>query len=107
VKFETTSAFERDVGRLKLEHLEMFKDVVRERFAPGCDAWLAAQTSGGQYVWPASLRVSRLRGRPDVWEMTWNFASPDGRATFEFVHHDGEWFCRWRRVGDHSVYSAP
>jgi hypothetical protein len=39
--------------------------------------------------------------------MTWSFASPDGRATFEFVRRDGELMCRWRRVGDHSVFQAP
>lgn len=36
--------------------------------------------------------------------MTWSFASPDGRATFELVTVDGERRCRWRRVGDHDVF---
>jgi len=39
--------------------------------------------------------------------MTWSFASPDGRATFQFVRDGGEWVCRWRRVGDHDVYDNP
>ena len=41
--------------------------------------------------------------------MTWSFASPDGRGTFELVTIDGElrvrW--RWRRIGDHGVFREP
>jgi hypothetical protein len=40
-------------------------------------------------------------------EMTWSFASPDGRATFELVTVDGELRCRWRRIGDHDVFKRP
>ncbi len=39
--------------------------------------------------------------------MTWSFASPDGRATFELVTIGGELRCRWRRVGDHDVFEQP
>ena len=39
--------------------------------------------------------------------MTWSFAGPDGRATFEFVIVDGESRVRWRRVGDHNVFKKP
>jgi hypothetical protein len=38
--------------------------------------------------------------------MTWSFASPDGRATFELVTVDGELRCRWRRLGGHEVFRA-
>jgi hypothetical protein len=48
-----------------------------------------------------------MQGTSGIWEMTWSFASPDGRATFEFVRRDGELICRWRRVGDHSVFKHP
>ena len=48
-----------------------------------------------------------MRGTPGIYEMTCWFASPDGRATFEFVTVDGELHCRWRRVGDHGVYRNP
>ena len=40
-------------------------------------------------------------------EMTWSYASPDGRATFEFVTIDGEVRCRWRRIGYHDVFARP
>ena len=39
--------------------------------------------------------------------MTWSFASPDGRATFELRTVDGELQCLWRRIGDHRVFRAP
>jgi len=107
VKFETTPAFDVDVRRLKAEHLAQFRDVVVTRFAPSCDAWAAATDAGGAFIWPKALRTHPMKGRPGVWEMTWSFASPDGRATFEFVRIGQEWRCRWRRVGDHGVYADP
>jgi hypothetical protein len=39
--------------------------------------------------------------------MTWSFAGPDGRATFESVTVDDELRCRWRRIGDHPVFDSP
>lgn len=48
-----------------------------------------------------------VRSAPGILEMTWSFASPDARATFELVTVDGELRCRWRRVGDHDVFKSP
>lgn len=107
MKFETTEAFDRDVERLKPEHRHAFVQVVKTRFIAACDAWAAAVDAGGSFVWPRALRVSRMRGRQGIHEMTWSFAAPDGRATFELVRVDGEWRCRWRRVGGHGVYDEP
>jgi hypothetical protein len=53
------------------------------------------------------LRVKPVRSAPGILEMTWSFASPDGRATFELVTVEGELRCRWRRVGDHEVFKQP
>jgi hypothetical protein len=103
VKFETTPAFDNDFRRLKTDFKKAFSSVVRDSFAPACDQF--ASTPG--YVWPAALRVSRMKGTSGVWEMTWSFASPDGRATFEFARRGGERICRWRRVGDHGVFKDP
>lgn len=103
MKFETTSAFDDDYRRLKREHAVAFKIVVREKFAPACDAHAKGPTT----PWPASLRVKPLRSAPGILEMTWSFASPDGRATFELITVEGELRCRWRRVGDHDVFKKP
>ena len=107
MKFRTTTRFDVDFWKLKPEHKKTFKSVVVSRFAAACDAWAQAQASGTGYVWPKSLRVSMLRGAHGVMEMTWSFASPDGRATFQLVREDGEWICVWRRIGDHDVFIDP
>lgn len=44
---------------------------------------------------------------PGLWEMTWSFSGPDGRATFEFITLDGEPHVRWRRIGTHAIYTSP
>ena len=103
MKFETTPAFDADYRRLKAEHAAEFKKVVRDKFVPACDAFAADPTT----PWPASLRIKAVRSAAGVREMTWSFASPDGRATFEFVTVDGELRVRWRRVGDHDVFKNP
>ena len=103
MRFQATPAFETDFKRLKPEHQRAFRDVIRNSFAPACDAF-ALDPVG---AWPASLRVKSMRGAPGIYEMTWSFGSPDGRATFEFVTIEGIAYCRWRRVGDHGVYRNP
>lgn len=103
MKFETTPAFDTDYRRLKAEHAAEFKKVVRDKFVPACDAFAADPAT----PWPASLRIKAVRSAAGVREMTWSFASPDGRATFEFVAVDGELRVRWRRVGDHDVFKNP
>ena len=103
MKFETTPAFDNDYQRLKPEHAAEFRRVVRGKFVPACDSFIADPAR----PWPASLRVKSVRGAGRVLEMTWSFASPDGRATFELVTADGELRVRWRRIGDHGVYKEP
>ena len=105
MKFERTPAFDADFRRLKREHQRTFRRVVVESFAPACDAYVAALPAS--FRWPSGLRVSAIKGSASIMEMTWSFASPDGRATFEFVTVDGEIRCRWRRVGDHDVFDRP
>ena len=107
MRYELTDSFGADFKRLKPEHKAAFKKVVTDKFAPACDAWSDAQEARVAFVWPKSLRVDELRGTSGIMEMTWNFASPDGRATFEFVQGESGWICRWRRIGDHSVYNKP
>lgn len=103
MKYETTPAFDADFRRLKAEHRAAFREVLKTKFIPACDA-LAADPAA---VWPKSLRVKSVQGAAGVLEMTWSYASPDGRATFELVTVDDEVRCRWRRVGGHDVFKDP
>lgn len=103
MKFETTPPFDSDYRRLKREHADAFKQVVKEKFAAACEAYAQNPNS----AWPAALRVKSVRAAPGILEMTWSFASPDGRATFELITVEGELLCRWRRVGDHGVFKSP
>lgn len=103
MKFETTPAFDSDYRRLKREHAVAFTTLVREKFAPACDAYAEDPST----PWPAALRVKSVRSAPGILEMTWSFASPDGRATFELVTIDAQLRCRCRRVGDHNVFKEP
>ena len=107
MKYRTLDAFANDFKRLKVEHQATFKTVVRAKFAGAGDAWVVSQASQESHVWPKSLRVSQLVNGNGVMEMTWSFASPDGRATFRLLRERDEWICEWRRVGDHGVYRAP
>ena len=58
-------------------------------------------------AWPASLRVKAVESAPGIWEMTWSFSGPDGRATFEWVQIDGTLGVRWRRIGGHAIFRRP
>jgi hypothetical protein len=107
VRYRVLASFRRDFYRLKPEHQDAFRAVVSGKFAPACDAWAAAVDSGRVFAWPRSLRVDALVGGRGILEMTWSFASPDGRATFQLDREGGEWFCTWRRIGDHSVFRDP
>lgn len=53
-----------------------------------------------------SLRVKKMAGYDNVWELTW---APDGRATFEYAEpvKEGHPRIRWRRVGTHDIFKRP
>ena len=90
-----------DYNRLPKSHQELFRDAVQSINA-------AARTgSGWPPNWPAALRMRQMSNQGGVWEMTWSFAGPDGRATFEFVEIDGEMGIEWRRIGNHEIYRDP
>lgn len=103
MKYERTPAFDRDLERLDPAHEQLFRRVVCDQFAPSAER-VAADPGAG---WPASLRVKPMKGAPGIWEMTWCFSGPDGRATFEWIEIDGEPAIRWRRVGTHDVFTRP
>lgn len=52
------------------------------------------------------LRVKRVQGHADVYEMTW---APDGRATFNYGadRRVGERHIVWRRIGGHDILTNP
>ena len=102
MKYSQTPQFEADFRRLTAEHRSLFKQCFPD-FSEACDAYAAQD----QASWPARFRVRPMAGRSGIWEMTWSFSGPDGRATFEFLQEDGETRIRWRRIGDHSVYKKP
>lgn len=116
MRFEKTPQFDRDFKALKAEHKQHFLSVV-PNFNEACDAYAeayeraqhkdAVKEKAPAYRWPAVLRVKPMKSAPGVWEMTWSFASPDGRATFEFLTDDRGLMLRWRRIGDHSDYRTP
>ncbi len=103
MKFELTPAFEGDWARLSNDERATFQKVVREQFHPACERRRLDPAA----PWPRSLRVKAVEGAPGVWEMTWSFAGPDGRATFEWVEIEGEPGIRWRRVGGHAIFGTP
>ncbi|MQA74689.1 MAG: hypothetical protein GEU88_10180 [Solirubrobacterales bacterium] len=77
--------------------------MVLEEFAPALER--RAEDPGR--AWPSRLRVKGVRGAPGVWEMTWSFADPDGRATWEWIKIDSETAIRWRRIGTHAIFAEP
>jgi len=103
VKSEVTRRFEGDWGRLSEGERELFRLVVRGDFHPACERRRLDPAA----PWPASLRVRSVEGAPGIWEMTWSFSGPDGRATFEWIALDGEPAIRWRRIGGHAIFGQP
>lgn len=103
MKYERSPAFDADVRRLSDDEYELFRDVVLEILRPAAEARAADPAR----PWPGKLRVKRIQGAPGIWEMTWSFSGPDGRATWEWVEVDGEPAMRWRRVGGHAIFSRP
>jgi len=103
VRYESTSRFDKDFKALAKEHQERFRELIPD-FNLACDAFY--ENPGG-FTWPARLRVTQLTSTKGIWEMTWSFASPDGRATFEFITGPDGVRVRWRRIGDHAIYKQP
>jgi hypothetical protein len=102
VKFVVLESFNADYQRLSPSDQARFKKVLRE-FVDACDRYALDATT----PWPASLRVRSVASAPGIWEMTWSFSGPDGRATFEWVRIQGTPAVRWRRIGDHKIFREP
>ncbi len=103
MKFKTTPRFDKEFKSLGREHQEKFKALM-PAFNTACEGYVADR---GGFIWPAALRVTPMVSAKGIWEMTWSFKGPDGRATFEFVQIDGEPGVQWRRIGRHGVFDEP
>jgi hypothetical protein len=108
VRFERTDLFKADCRRLSKKSQELFRQAVRA-FNDACDAFI---DSNDPSSWPARLRVKPVVNAPGIFEMTWSFSGPDGRATWEWTtvadsegtHHPA---VRWRRLSDHKIFRNP
>jgi hypothetical protein len=108
VRFERTDLFKADYKRLSTSNRDLFRQAARE-FNEACDQF---NETNDPSSWPARLRVKSVVNAPGVFEITWSFSGPDGRATWEWitvtdthgVHHPG---VRWRRLGDHKIFRSP
>ena len=76
-----TDSFKADDLRLSAAEKGLFRQAVRD-CNRRCDEFVRTRDPS---VWPASLRVKAVQGAPGVWEMTWSFSGPDGRATGEWT----------------------
>jgi hypothetical protein len=108
VRFERTDPFKTDYQRLSEDEREKFRTAARA-FNAACDRYVETKKPSS---WPASLRVKPVVNAPGVFEMTWNFSGPDGRATWEWttvVVTDGSTqpAVRWRRLGSQRIFREP
>lgn len=102
MKYSSTEGFIAEYQHLTPGERALFRAAFRQM-----NAAYARRGDRALPQWPAALRIKRMRGVTDLWEMTWSFAGPDGRATFEFITIDGELAIRWRRIGDHRSFERP
>lgn len=102
MKFQTTDEFAADWKSLPADHRRIFRNLM-PAFNAACEAYIADPG----HPWPASLRVKPMVRSNGIWEMTWSFSGPDGRATFEFVQIEGTTAIRWRRIGRHGIHQKP
>lgn len=102
MKFDSTKQFDNEFKSLLPEYRRSFLALI-PAFNTACENYI----KNAGVPWPKRLRVSQLTDFSGIWEMTWSFSGPDGRATFEFVDIDGETGVRWRRIGGHGIYRNP
>lgn len=113
MKYERSESFKGDYNRLADHEKQMFRDAARS-FSEACDR--VAQTKNAR-DFPKRLRVGEIKGAPGIFEMTWSFVGPDGRATWEWIEVEvvdpatnetvRQRAVRWRRVGNHAIFKKP
>ncbi|MDQ3432760.1 MAG: hypothetical protein M3467_11180 [Actinomycetota bacterium] len=107
MRWQVTASSKADCKRLSPREQRLFRATV-EKFNEACDRWVEL---GGGAGWPSSLRVKPVGSAPGIFELTWSFPGPDGRATWEWtaVEVEGERVpaVRWRRIGGHAIFKSP
>ena len=95
--YEASRRFLREYMKLPREQ--------RERFRTARQKLVAALREDPPKL-PPELRIKRVQGVREVWEMT--FAG-DGRATFAYgeAEREGEAHVVWRRLGTHDILGDP
>lgn len=94
--YEWLTSFARDLAKLTPWQRQAFMQAVA--------ALVLDLKSGADFR--RGLRVKKMQGFDNVWEMTW---TPDGRATFHFAESvvDRQPHIVWRRIGTHDVFRQP
>jgi hypothetical protein len=103
VKFRTLPRFERDYHSLPRNHRGLARQAITKIFQPAAERAAAGEPN----PWPRGLRVKKVQGARDVWEMTWSMDNPDSRATWEWAEIEGEPAVLWRRIGGHRIFADP
>lgn len=94
--FESLSQFDREFAKLTPDQRKAFRTAVL----------LFVADLRARQGFSRGLRVKRVQGTQDVWELTW---APDGRATWQYGPEElaGEPHVIWRRIGSHSIFRQP
>ncbi|MDQ1414034.1 MAG: hypothetical protein QOE07_2622 [Acidimicrobiaceae bacterium] len=108
MRFERTEPFKADYQRLTEDEREKFRAAARS-FNTACDQFVETKDPSS---WPRNLRVKSVVNAPGIFEMTWSFSGPDGRATWEWTTvidaDERQWpAVRWRRLGTHLIFREP
>jgi len=105
LKYSWTARFQNDYRKLGEREQALFHAAVRKVNATYRD--YRRNHDLGTLRWPTSLRVKRVTGALGVYELTWSFGRPAGRATFEFFKKGSQLGILWRRIGGHAIFKEP
>jgi hypothetical protein len=108
LRYVISLAARADFRRLSKSEKQLFREAVAE-FNAAAERFIQ---TGDPTSWPSGLRVKRISSAPGLFEMTWSFSGPEGRATWEWTTVAGEDgkthpAVRWRRIGGHRVFDSP
>jgi hypothetical protein len=95
--YEAPSRFLRELARLSNDQRDAFLSAKDE---------LVAGLRGRPPQFAPRLRVKRVKGADEVWELTW---AANGRATVRYAAQiiTGEAHVVWLRIGPHSILDDP